>query len=328
MGASEGRGALIENLPGIEGEATTPIAVCIVAFRDHAIVANCLSALDRCTFTDFEVVICENGGEDAFRRLRAALPDRLSAGQPVTCLMAPDNPGYAGGVNAAIRARPGARAWWVLNPDTTVAPDALARLVARLDEGDCDAVGGVLHYPDSTVQAYGGRWRPWLARAVSIGHGGALTPVPDRATVERQMNYLLGASMLMGRSFVRRAGLMQEDYFLYAEEIEWCLRALLLGARLGFAPDALVCHGQGVTTGSADPIRRRPRMPIFLDERNKLLVVRDTAPSALPVAIPASALLALLRFGRAGALRQLGYALGGWWNGVRNRRGKPDWARG
>ncbi|WP_225206449.1 glycosyltransferase family 2 protein [Novosphingobium huizhouense] len=317
----------IARLPEAALAPSSPIAVCIVAFRDSAIVAQCLASLERSSFADFEVVICENGGPEAFARLEAALPARLPGGQGVTCLMAPGNLGYAGGVNFAIRARPGARAWFVLNPDATVAPDALGELVARLERGDCDAVGGVLHYPSGKVQAYGGRWRGWLARAESIGQGRSVEEIADEAGVEREMNYLLGAAMLIDRSFVARAGLMQEDYFLYAEEIEWCLRALRSGARLGFAPSARICHGQGATTGSADPIRSRPKLPIFLDERNKLLVVRDTTPARLPVAIPLAAALAFLRFARRGARRQFAYALQGWWDGARNRRGVPAWLR-
>lgn len=315
----------IEQLAQAFEPPSTPVAVCIVAFRDDAIVRTCLESLGRSQCTEFEVVICENGGPEAFARLEQALPSVLAGGQQVTCLQAPGNLGYAGGVNFAIKARPLAKAWWVLNPDATAAPDALDALLSRLDKGDCDAVGGVLHYPSGKIQAYGGRWRGWLARAESIGHGRSLSEPADANLVEREMNYLLGASMLIGRTFVQKAGLMKEDYFLYAEEIEWCLRALARGATLGFAPNAFVCHGQGTTTGSADPIRQRPRLPIFLDERNKLLVVRDTSPWRLPVAIPLSAVLAFMRFGRRGAKRQFRYALQGWWDGVRNRRGVPAW---
>ncbi len=303
----------------------TPITVCIVAFRNAGEIADCLAALGRSTSTDFEVVICENGGAPAFDALRDAVPSVLAGGQNVTCLLADGNSGYAGGVNLCMEYRRDARAWWVLNPDTLVEPGTLGALLARLDRGDCDAVGGTLYHPDGMVQAHGGHWRGWLARPESIGHGTSLSIVPDAAMVERRMNYLLGASMLIGRRFVERVGLMRDDYFLYAEEVEWCLRGVALGMRLGFAPDARVCHGQGGTTGSADSVRKRPRLPIYMDERNKLLVVRDTTPLRLPVAILASFALTFMRFGRRGAWRQWGYALGGWWAGIRNQRGIPAW---
>jgi GT2 family glycosyltransferase len=139
------------------------------------------------------------------------------------------------------------------------------------------------------------------------------------------MNYLLGACMLVSRSFVRTAGPMRDDYSLSAEEIEWCLRAQARGLRLGFAPRARVCHGQGAIAGSADAIRQRPRLPIFLDERNKLHVVRDTTPVHLPVAALSALLLGAARFAARGAWAQWRNALAGWWAGIRNHRGAPDW---
>ncbi len=299
--------------------------MCIVSFRDPALVAQCLTALARSTFTDFAVVICENGGAAARRALQDRLPATLPGGQPVTVVPQSDNLGYAGGVNACIAARRDAAAWWVLNPDTTPEPGALAALVTRLGQGGCDAVGGILYHPGGRVQAYGGRWYPVLARATSIGVGASIDAPPDAARVERDMNYLLGACMLVSRAFVQTAGPMRDDYFLYAEEIEWCLRAQQQGLRLGFAPGARVCHGQGGTTGSAAAIRQRPRLPIFLDERNKLHVVRDTTPAHLPLAVVSALVLGAARFARRGAVRQWRDALAGWWAGIRNHRGAPEW---
>lgn len=303
----------------------TPIAVCIVSFRDPDLIVRCLEALGRSTHAAFEVVLCENGGTAALAALRAKLPDRLPGGQSIAILPQTANLGYAGGVNAAMAARPDAAAWWVLNPDTQVEPGALAALVARLARGDCEAVGGMLYHPDGRVQAYAGHWHGWLARATSIGLGQPMTAPIDPAAVERRANYLLGACMLIGRSFRATVGPMRDDYFLYAEEIEWCLRGRALGMRLGFAPDARICHGQGGTTGSAEAIHQRARLPIYLDERNKLHVVRDTTPRRMPVALACTFLLAWGRFGRRGAMRQWQHAMAGWWAGVRNQRGVPSW---
>lgn len=303
------------------------VAICIVAFGHPEQIAACLDAVAASDMTAFEVVICENGGPAAHRTLRETLPARMPGGQPIEVILAEGNLGYAGGVNRCMAARPDARAWWVLNPDTQVEPAALGAMLSRLDRGDCDAVGCTLYHPGGSVQAHGGHWRPALARAESIGYGRALTDPVDPAAVERTMNYILGASMLVGRGFVARVGLMRDDYFLYAEEIEWCLRGIAAGLRLGFAPAARVCHGQGATTGSADSIRDRPRLPIYMDERNKLLVVRDTTPALFFVAAPASLVLTMLRFARRRAWRQWRWALSGWWAGVRGRRGPPPWLR-
>lgn len=301
------------------------IAVAIVGYNNPNDIAECLDALARSSYADFEVVICENGGAAAYKALAPVIPPQLTGGQKVRAILAPKNLGYAGGVNVCLKATPFAGAWWMLNPDTKPNPNAMAALVKRLAAGDCDAVGGTLHFPDGRVQTYGGCWQPWLARAVSIGYGRALTIRVNPSEIERRQNYLSGASMMLGRRFLENVGLMREDYFLYCEEVEWCLRGLARGMRLGFAPEAMVLHIQGTTTGSVGDLTMRSRMPIYLDHRNRILVTYDTFPMRLPVVAVVSFALLFLRYGRRRAWRQLGYAISGWFAGILNRRGAPHW---
>jgi GT2 family glycosyltransferase len=175
------------------------------------------------------------------------------------------------------------------------------------------------------VQAYGGRWRAPLARAVALGQGRELAAPVAAAEIEAAQSYVSGASMLLNRRFRDQVGPMREDYFLYGEEVEWCLRARAMGLRLGFAPGARVLHHAGSTTGSHDRTKNQPRTPVYLDERNKLLITRDRFPALLPVVIPATLGLLILRFGKRRAWRQLGYALQGWAAGLMGRRGPPSW---
>ncbi|MGH7009235.1 MAG: glycosyltransferase family 2 protein, partial [Caulobacteraceae bacterium] len=215
--------------------------------------------------------------------------------------------------------------WWVLNPDTEPAPDALEIQLARLDKGDCDAVGCTLHLADGTVQSYGGHWQAWLARAISIGHGERQGTPVDARLIEARQNYLNGASMLIGRAFLERAGPMREDYFLYCEEVEWCLRARSCGLRLGFAPGAIVLHHQGSTTGNDREVGRKSRLPVRLNARNQILVTRDCFPARLPIVALAALGVILMRFGKRRAWRQLGFGLEGWAAGLADERGVPSW---
>ena len=302
------------------------VAVAIVGFRNPHDIVECLRALAAATYPDFEVVICENGGAEAFQALTAQLPADAGPGRPVRAVLASGNLGYGGGVNVCLREAPSADAWWVLNPDTVPDPDALAAMVARLRRGDCEAVGSVVYTNTGTLQSVGGRWRRAMARAVSIGHGRAAGDAGAMAAeVEARQNYLNGASMLVSRRWLEGAGPMREDYFLYCEEVEWCLRGLARGLRLGFAADARVMHHQGASTGFSAEIRRQGRMPVYLNERNRLLLTRDLTPGLLPLAAALAVPLMLARFARRRAWRQLGYALEGWWAGLRGERGTPGW---
>jgi len=301
----------------------THVAVAIVGYNNSADIRKCVGAISKSTYPDFEVIVCENGSDHSYRALQDALPASLASGQKVTLLKSSANKGYASGINQCIAASPSADAWWVLNPDTEAMPDALAALVRRLEQGDVHAVGGSLYLPDGRVQSYGGIWRSWLARAVSIGSGSASGTVPDTAAIERELSYLSGASMLVSREFVRRAGPMPEEFFLYCEEIDWCLTATRKGLQLGFAPETTVLHKQGTSTGRSTSLRTRSRLSVYLDERNKILVTRDHFPFRLPVAAVAALLLLALRYLRKGAIRQFGYGVSGWFAGLLGRRGIP-----
>lgn len=301
------------------------VAVVIVAHGNSDDVVRCLDALARTSHADFEVVIWENGGEAAQQALLQRVPGRLPSGQAVRLVGAGRNLGFAGGVNACLQDTQQAEAWWLLNPDTEPTPEAMARLVRRLSSGDCDAVGCALVWPDGRAQSYGGRWQSWCARAVGIGHDGVLRDAEAHGEIESQLGYLSGASMMIGRRFLQSVGAMREDYFLYCEEVEWCMRATALGMRLGSAPDAIVIHHHGTTTGDNIDPRRRSRLSTYLLERNGLLLTRDMFPTRLPLAILASLAIMVLKYGRSGAWRQFGHGLTGWSAGVLNRRGPPTW---
>jgi len=139
------------------------------------------------------------------------------------------------------------------------------------------------------------------------------------------LDYIVGASMLVSTGFLVRVGQMREDYFVYCEEVEWCLRAGRLGERFGYAPDALVVHAEGTTTGGGGVLRQRSRTAVFLIERNRILLTRDLYGSRLPAVAPLALAHIFLKYAKERAWGQIGHALSGWLAGVRNQRGRPSW---
>lgn len=301
------------------------VAVVIVSYRSLADLPACLEALGASRFTRFRVVIVENGGAEAHAALLAALPRTLAGGQPVDLVLAPGNLGFAGGCNLGIRHAGDADAYWLLNPDTEPSPGALAALVARLERGDCAAAGSELLQGDGRSAGYGGIWHAISGRAESFGHGAPGGAVVDADAIERRTNYITGASMLVARDFIARCGLMREDYFLYCEEVEWCLRARRLGLRLGFATGAPVVHISGTATGAGNLLVNASRLSVYLKERNRLLLTRDVYGALLLVTAPVALVHIAARYLKRAAFRQLGYALQGWAAGVRGERGPPGW---
>jgi N-acetylglucosaminyl-diphospho-decaprenol L-rhamnosyltransferase len=303
------------------------VAVIIVSFHSLADIVRCLAALETSTWRRFRVVICENGGEEAHRKLRENPPQETENGQPVELLLAPGNLGYAGGINFAIDHTAPADAYWILNPDTQPEPAALEAMLARLDQGDCSAVGHDLVDSNGRLGSRGGRWLKWSARAISLDKGKRRQPIADLRALEARLNYITGASLLVSRSFIQRAGKMREDYFLYCEEVEWCLRAVRRGEKLGYARDAIVRHAQGTATGSGGALRTQSKLAVYLMERNRILLTRDLYPGLMPVTLPLSLLHIAIKYTKARAWRQGSYALSGWLAGLANERNKPAWLK-
>lgn len=301
------------------------VAIVIVSYRSGEDVLRCLCSIKGLKYSEYEVIVCENGGNEAYYHLQALIEKNTLNNLQVSLINSGRNLGYAGGVNLGILNAKTAGAWWILNPDTIVTPNSLSELIQRLQSGNCQIVGGVQYYEDGKVQSDGGQWIPWLARAVSLGHGRLINTKPNSRRVEAQLNYITGASMLVSREFYDTVGPMREDYFLYCEEIEWCLRAKRLGINFGFSPDAHVLHYQGTSTGSGMSITSRPKLPIYMDERNKILLTRDCYPYLLPIAAVSSLVLLFGRYVRKGALKQFFFGLEGWKDGLLNRRGAPMW---
>ena len=232
----------------------------------------------------------------------------------VTVIRSGGNLGFAGGCNVAIRAAitEDFSFFWLLNTDTVVHREALYELVQRaLRDQTIGMVGSTIRYYDrpDVVQSLGGGGLEFATvTSRLIGTGDDVAAIPqDGTAVERDMVYVMGASMLVSSQFVRDIGLLQEDYFLYYEEIDWALRAR--GRfKLGYAPASHVFHKSGASSFKV--------MPLFtarLYYRNRIRFVTRFFPDRLNAAKRGLAvdLVRHVLKGRWGNARVVGAAL---WN--------------
>jgi N-acetylglucosaminyl-diphospho-decaprenol L-rhamnosyltransferase len=346
----------IANLDGTlnSRKSANTIVVAIVSYGRPADVIACLSALSRSSYTDFEVIIIENAGSVAFDRLTEALDSvfsitpaelscsphanvrlaglacvqsrnyRLLGMQHILTIEANDNLGYGGGINLALRCLDGATDWqgiWILNPDTEPAPTALEMLVNHANAGGYGAVGCRLVLAGrDRIQMRGGRWCRLIARGISIGYGEPAEAPADVDTIERQLQWISGAALYATRTFVITVGPMSEQYFLYCEDVDWCMRRGRF--TLGYAHNAVVNHMHGTTIGSAARMGARSDLSIYLSERNNLLLTRVHFPVLYPLVILVTFCLTfdyLIRGNR----RVFAAAWRGWCAGLRGEIGRP-----
>lgn len=331
-------------------DTSASTAITIVGFGNASDVHTCLRSLQALNNPSFLVSICENGGPETYRTLIETLDDLVTDGQPfqpavdrvaagwrgvlhsgqeIEVLCADRNVGYAGGVNIAIRSLMGRSDWdavWVLNPDCELDINALQALRDKVASDPRYGIIGsrLVMKKTGRVQAYGARWKTLTSRGVNIGLNEPWDRGGDAQAVEGRMDYIIGASMYLTRSFLETVGMMDESYFLYAEDVDWCMRRGPY--KLGYADQSIVYHMHGSTLGS-NPVRRdRSRLSVYLDERNRHLVARRFFPRLYPL-IALFTLVFTGQYVRAAAWRNFLVAIEGWWAGVRGETGKPAWMR-
>jgi GT2 family glycosyltransferase len=188
------------------------------------------------------------------------------------------NLGFAAGNNVGLRFalnKPDMDYVWVLNNDTLVEPDCLANMVRRLQSNPAPAVcGSMIHFFDQPeiIQAIGGNRFNYLTgeAACSEGRFTHEDTALDIDSIERQLAYLSGCSLLLPRDFLESVGLMSEDYFLYYEEIDWFTRCA--GRyRICIAPDARIYHREGRSIGSKNLYKSASTLSDFHMFRSRLI---------------------------------------------------------
>jgi N-acetylglucosaminyl-diphospho-decaprenol L-rhamnosyltransferase len=204
------------------------------------------------------LVIDNASGDGSVAMLRAEFPQ-------VQLIASERNLGFAGGNNLGLRRLLGAelqapdapRAVLLLNPDTEIIGDALGRMLRYLDEHpEVVVVGPQLRYADGSLQSSRRRFptigtlfwestllelwwprNPWASR-YRYGDQPVAAPQP--------VDWLVGAALMLRSTAIARAGLLDEGFFMYSEELEWQsrLRSATQGA-IVYLPDALILHHEG-----------------------------------------------------------------------------------
>ena len=245
----------------------TRVVAVIVHWQDVADTRGCVESL--AAEAGVEVLVVDNGS-------REPVGDLL--GREVAVLRSAENRGYAGGANVGIRAalERGADVVLLLNNDVRVRPGATrAALAVLASDPHVAAVGPkVLAREDPS--------RLWLAwgevvyRQSLVALRGAGEKDGPAFAHERPVDWIAGCTMWMRRDALAAIGFLDEEFFAYHEEVDWCARARRAGWTVVYCPSAVVTHtGRGASGGRAS-IRIRK----YFAARNSILYARKHASAA------------------------------------------------
>ncbi len=221
---------------------STPVAVVVLNYRAAQETADCVLAVAAGKRLDLRVLVVDNAApgpeHDELLAVLAAAGLDVGTGPDagVRVVASGGNLGYAAGNNLGLRV---AADWspefcWLLNPDIRVAPDTLDQLLAAMRAApDAAAVGArvVLDGSDPLlIWSDGGSVDPATGQTRNLSMGRREDQVGPGGL--REVDYVYGGCLLVRSSAASTVGPIPEDYFLYFEETDWCLRLAAAGWRL------------------------------------------------------------------------------------------------
>jgi len=237
------------------------LSICIVNYQARDYLDNCLrSIIANPPQADYEIIVVDNGSTDgSLKMLQADFP-------MVTVIENPANLGFTAPMNQALRCATG-QFLLLLNPDTLIHPQSLDRLIAFMQEHPQVGICGpkVLN-TDGSLQApcRRGESRPWAVISYFLRlhrlfpgsrlFGGYLLNYMDE-DVTHEVAGVAGSCMLVRRQVVDQIGYLDERFFAYQEDADYCFQARRAGWQVYYLPTAQVTHFGGEGGSRVQPYR-------------------------------------------------------------------------
>lgn len=236
-------------------EPTVQLSIIIVSWNVGELLRSCLASIEAGRDKlALEVIVVDGGSADGS-------PEMVRAEFPWVRLVArPDNVGFPKGNNIGLEQASG-RYILLLNPDTVILGNALQTMVAHLEANPAvGALGGQLLNPDGSVQSsrrrfpslatafFESTWLEPLAPRRLLNHY-YLLDRPDNAL--SQVDWVVGACLLVRHDIVAQIGGLDEGYFMYSEELDWCKRIKAAGWQIVYLPTAQIIHHYGKSSEQA-----------------------------------------------------------------------------
>jgi N-acetylglucosaminyl-diphospho-decaprenol L-rhamnosyltransferase len=267
----------------MRGEKTMQVGVCIVNYKTMGLTIDCLRSLDG---TGVKVIVIDNDSQDgSYEKISAAIVSEEWSGW-ASIKASGRNGGFAYGNNVAIReflkADQKPEYIYLLNPDTVVRKGAVSQLVKFMQNNPAVGIAGS-QIEDENGQALPSAfkfhtWQSEMNKGFSLG---LLTKLLRRWVSEQTIpkepiktDWVSGASMMIRREVFEQVGLLDDTYFMYFEETDFCLQAAKKGWECWYVPSSRVMHLVGQSTGISHK-KMQKRMPVYWFESRRRYFLKN-----------------------------------------------------
>jgi GT2 family glycosyltransferase len=241
------------------------VSIIVLHYNGREDTLACLRSLEHLTYPNVEVVLVDNGSTDGLvEAARSQFPD-------VTLIETGANLGFTGGNNIGIRHAldKGADYIMLLNNDTVMAPDCIDLMVRAMEaEPSLGVTGPMIYYYSApeTIWSAGGRidWPRGITSMIGLNE----EDKSQFGQAPRYVDFVTGCAMLARRAVWQQVGLLDDKFFMYYEETEWCVRASRAGFKIALIPDAMLWHKISIEARASSP------RTYYYMTRNRLLFLR------------------------------------------------------
>jgi GT2 family glycosyltransferase len=243
------------------------VHIIVLNYNSREDTLDCLRSLQHLTYRHAAVILVDNGSTDGTTEVvRKQFPS-------VKIIETGQNLGFTGGNNVGIdySLDNGADYIMLLNNDTIVAPDMIDVMIAAMQQDPSIAISGptIYYYDQPDVVWSAGStvdWERGLTSMLGIGESdkGQFGQTP------REVAFVTGCALLARRDVWEKVGLLDNRFFMYYEETEWCVRAARVGFKIAHIPTAMMWHKISLEARETSP------HTVYYMTRNRLLFLQHT----------------------------------------------------
>jgi GT2 family glycosyltransferase len=258
------------------------VYIILVNYNGWKDTVECIKSVIKNTYENFQIIVVDNNSTDnsvdkISDRIRVDFKNKIQffnykqdetdnliirkikkiknpekTVQPVIFIQSAVNNGFAAGNNIALKyglAVKDADYFWLLNNDTEIERNSLKEMVTLAETNKDIGIAGsklLFSFDHNIIQSVGNDHVSWKG----IGHG-SFDGISNKDNIPDyiEMKSVMGASLLIKAEVVKKIGLMEEQYFMQAEETDWCVKAAKAGYRIVTNTKSVIIHKDGESTG-------------------------------------------------------------------------------
>lgn len=224
------------------------IYIILVNYNGYKDTIDCVESLRKVNYSNYKIIVVDNAStNNSLTYFDQSLKDCLIIKSKI-------NLGFAGGNNLGINyaLSNGADYVMLLNNDTLVEPNFLENMISPFIKIDKVGLVGckIMYYPQHDIVWYGGGSINWF-KFIGEHHGFKETD-KNQYNKEKEVDFVTGCCMLIKGEAFKKTGLLSDEYFMYFEDVDFCVRVKDVGYKIWYNPKAIIYHKVGLSGGGEE----------------------------------------------------------------------------